>query len=57
MGGWINDERGYPIHTTNFRHLGDLAPENENWWREFGKALERAHRAWGSKSPPRRYPR
>jgi hypothetical protein len=33
----------------NFQHLGDLTPEKSAWWKEFGRALEAAHREWERK--------
>jgi hypothetical protein len=38
-----------PMPLKNFRHIGDLTPEKSAWWKEFGRALEAAHREWEGK--------
>lgn len=43
------DEPSPTVVRTNFRYIGDLAPEREQWLRDYSAALERAHREWDAR--------
>jgi hypothetical protein len=34
------------VRASNFRPIGDLTPEREQWLRDYSAALERAHHDW-----------
>lgn len=51
MGGWTNDERGNVIHCDNFRVLSAALPDQSEWWRQYGEALERARDDWDRRLP------
>jgi hypothetical protein len=37
------------VKRNNFRYIGDLASEREDWLRAYGEAPERAHQDWDSR--------
>lgn len=37
----------------NFKIVGELTEQDVEWWREFGRHLEAAHRDWDSRLPKR----
>lgn len=41
--------RGLQMPLRNFRHVGPLTPEAEEWWQSFGRFLAAAQREWDRK--------